>query len=78
MAANKEIISNQSRYSNKYEKIIVTYYDGETKEFTPIDWATFEKGVSKIAKNIEFVELKPKRKQFRFFDFKLPYKLFKK
>lgn len=55
---NKEIAINQSKYLEKYKEIIVTYHDGETKVFTPINWATFEKGVRKVAKNIKFVPLK--------------------
>lgn len=48
--------------SEKYSKIIVTYYDGHKKEFTPESWAIFERGVMKIAKRIKYIELNPKKK----------------
>lgn len=57
LKVNKQIAINQSKYLEKYKEIIVTYHDGETKVFTPINWATFEKGVRKVAKDIKFVPL---------------------
>lgn len=50
-------------YEEKYEKIIVTYHDGGTKEFTPHYWAIFEDRVSKIAKKMKYIELNPKPKK---------------
>lgn len=57
MKVNKEIHENQLEYEKLYSKIIVTYHDNVKKEFTPINWATFEKGIRKVSKKIEFVEL---------------------
>ena len=62
MKTNKEIAQAQDEYLKKYSKIIVTYHDNVKKEFSPIDWATFEKGVRKISKNIEFIELTDREK----------------
>ena len=58
MKVNKEIAINQNKYLEKYQEIIVTYHDDETKIFSPIDFATFEKGLRKTAKHIKFVPLK--------------------
>lgn len=44
------------KYEKKYKEIIVTYFDNESKTFTPNDWAIYENGIRKIAKAIKFVK----------------------
>jgi len=49
-------LDKQQEYFDKYEKIIVTYHDNGTKDFTPDQWFVFENRVRKIAKDIEFIK----------------------
>jgi preprotein translocase subunit Sss1 len=76
MKVNTTLLKRQREYQLKYKTIIVTYHDGSVKEFTPIQWATFEDGVRKIAREIHIDEYKkgetpqlekPTRKDYRFF-----------
>ena len=55
MSKNIERVEKQQEYFDKYEKIIVTYFDGATKECTPDMWFIYEEKVSKIAKSINWV-----------------------
>jgi len=50
----------QQEYEDKYSKIIVTYGDHETKEFSPSNWFIFEDRVTEIAKRIEYFDLEGK------------------
>ena len=58
LTPNKEIVDKQTEYASKYASIEVTYYDNSKKSFTPFQWALFEKGVRKISKNIDFIDIK--------------------
>jgi len=53
-------LQKQQEYEDKYSKIIVTYGDNETKEFTPSNWFIFEDRVTEIAKRIEYFDLEDK------------------
>lgn len=65
----KQLVEKQNYYSANYSKIIVTYRNNSKKEFTPDEWALFEDGVNKVAKNIKFVPIRSEsflKKLFRF------------
>ena len=56
----KSIQDKQKHFKAIYQKIIVTYLDGSKKEFTPDEWALFQKRIESMkTKSIEKV-LKPK------------------
>lgn len=55
---NLNRIDLQQKYNDDYKKIIVTYHDGSTRDFTPDEWFYFEKNVRKMAKKIKFIDKK--------------------
>ena len=58
---NPRNAKTQSDYNNEYSKIVVTYHGNSKKEFTPTNWFIFKKGVTKIAKKIEYYDLRGKK-----------------
>jgi hypothetical protein len=54
----QQLVERQNYYSANYSKIIVKYQNNSKKVFTPDEWALFEDGVRKVAKNIRFVSIR--------------------
>ena len=59
----KEIQHKQEHLKLFYKKIIVTYLDGSKKEFTPDEWALFEKRINRMETTCIEKILKPKNKK---------------
>jgi len=50
-------ISELHNYEKTISKVIVTYGDGGTKEFTANEWFIFEYNVRKIAVKVDVIKL---------------------
>lgn len=46
----------QQEYYDTIEKVVVTYHDGNKKEFDPDNWYIFEERVRKVAKRVEVIK----------------------
>jgi hypothetical protein len=54
MARPVEILE---KYLATIKKVVVTYHDNETKDFSPNEWYLFEERVIKVAKEIQIINI---------------------